>query len=155
MKKYRVVEDLQGGDFGKHIILTTEEWRERALEWASQDKNDDLYDWVYCLKEDKVIETIGNIWGLEFKELTEEELFWVDKAEESFYKLKEIVNNFDGSLEELCKQLKGHNLEDNSFDLNYDNIVVTIFKEFGTNKLHLSSWVEIWDNNDMIDTFLL
>jgi len=36
-KRYRVVKDLQGGDFAMGIDQTIEEWRNNALYWAEND----------------------------------------------------------------------------------------------------------------------
>ena len=35
--KYRVVKDLQGGEFGMGIDMTAEEWLEQAVEWRDSD----------------------------------------------------------------------------------------------------------------------
>lgn len=68
-KKYRVIRDLQGGEFGMGRDYTIEEWREQAIEWADMDENDDLIAVLEVLKEDKVIEFIGVLWALEFEEI--------------------------------------------------------------------------------------
>lgn len=68
-KMYKVIADLQGGTFGMYRIQSIEDWREQAIEWADMDENDDLIDVLYCLKPEKVIEYIAEIWQLEFKEV--------------------------------------------------------------------------------------
>lgn len=68
-KRYRVVNDLQGGEFGMGRDFTIEEWREQAIEWADSDENDDLIDYLYCLKPEKVIDCIAEIWQLEFEQI--------------------------------------------------------------------------------------
>lgn len=72
MEKYKVINDLQGGTFGFDRIYTIEEWREQAIEWADMDENDDLIDYLYCLKPEKVIDCIAEIWQLEFEGVNNE-----------------------------------------------------------------------------------
>lgn len=73
------------------------------------------------------------------------------QAIKDFYELKEIVDNTDLSLEELCDELGGHNLSDELFDLNYKSICATIY--FKNNKLSLHKSVELWDdkNCELVD----
>lgn len=64
-----------------------------------------------------------------------------------FIQLKEIVDNYKGNLEELCKVLKGHNLDNELFDLNYNHICVTIKNVNNKLKL-LTSGIELYDSNE-------
>lgn len=75
------------------------------------------------------------------------------KALESWYKLKAIVDNFNGTLEELCDKIYGHNFEDGLFDVNYEWICATIVQR--ENKLELIHNIEIWDDNtyEFLGTF--
>lgn len=67
-------------------------------------------------------------------------------ALKSWHKLKHIVETFNGTLEELCDKLNGHNLEYDLFDVNFEMICGTIIKE--ENKLKLTSNIEIWNDNN-------
>ena len=60
-------------------------------------------------------------------------------ALKSWHKLKHIVETFNGTLEELCDKLYGHNLEDDLFDVNFEMICGTITKE--ENKLKLTNYI--------------
>ena len=68
-------------------------------------------------------------------------------ALKSWHKLKHIVETFNGTLEELCDKLYGHNLEDDLFDVNFEMICGTITKE--ENKLKLTNYFEIWDYSNL------
>ena len=67
-----------------------------------------------------------------------------NKAIKSYNKLKDIVDNYNGTLEELCDELGGHNLEDDLFDINYDWICATVYSE--NNKLILGKNIELWND---------
>ncbi len=90
MKKYRVIEDLQGGEFGMGRDYTAKEWLECMLEW--RDSDDSWGDWgdgdneyldtrdgckqfwesiINEGKEQKLIDYIADIWGLVFEEVKE------------------------------------------------------------------------------------
>ena len=71
-KRYRVVRDLQGGEFGTDRDLTVEQWREQAMEWAYIDDNEELEKEVENLPHKEVLSFISNIWELEFAEAVEE-----------------------------------------------------------------------------------
>jgi len=74
MKKYIVIEDYQGGEFGMYRAYTAEEWGEQAYEWADSD------DWENpdeCLlenfkTEEELINFISEIWEIEIVELNSE-----------------------------------------------------------------------------------
>lgn len=85
MKKYKVVRDLQGGDFGmfncsydlkgykcEERILTIPEWRETAIAWANGDALKGLEKLMRNIKDDEVIDTISEFWQLEFEEVNDE-----------------------------------------------------------------------------------
>lgn len=91
-KRYRVVADLQGGEFGMGRDYTAEEWLEQAVEWRDSDdswgdygEGTDMYGethnderewfikfWKRMIKdgrEQELIDYIADIWQLEFKEI--------------------------------------------------------------------------------------
>lgn len=47
MTRYRVVRDLQGGEFGTGRDYTLEQWCKQALEWCYIDENDELAEFLY------------------------------------------------------------------------------------------------------------
>ena len=68
---------------------------------------------------------------------------WMD-----YLKLVELVKGFKGSLEELCKQLNGYNLDndDERFDLNYGSISATIYAV--ECRLFVYECIDIWDDEE-------
>lgn len=71
IKRYRVVEDLQGGDFGMNRDYTVEQWRAQAITWAKMDESDGIVDELSTLPPEKVIDYIADFWQLEFAEIKE------------------------------------------------------------------------------------
>lgn len=87
MKKYRVIEDYQGGDFGMGRDYTAEEWLEQATEW--RDSDDSWGDWgdgdidtregwlelwrklIEDNKEQELIDYISDMWQIRFEEIKE------------------------------------------------------------------------------------
>lgn len=87
MKKYRVIEDYQGGDFGMGRDYTAEEWLEQATEW--RDSDDSWGDWsdgdidtregwlefwrklIADNKEQELIDYISDMWQIKFEEIKE------------------------------------------------------------------------------------
>lgn len=67
-KKYKVIRDCQGGEFGMGRNYTIEQWREQAIEWADSDENDGLIRELKKLPKKEIIDTISEIWQLEFAE---------------------------------------------------------------------------------------
>lgn len=67
------------------------------------------------------------------------------QAKKDYLKLKEIVENYNGTIEELCEELNGFNYDEDEkyFDLNYGRLCLTIKIE--DNKITLSEWVDIYD----------
>ena len=68
-KMYKVVSDLQGGDFGMGRIYTIEQWRLQAIEWADMDEHDGIVEELKNLPLDEVIDYIAEFWQLEFEEV--------------------------------------------------------------------------------------
>lgn len=87
MKKYRVIKDLQGGEFGMGRDYTALEWLEQASEWRDSDGSWGDYEsdgedtreyfesfWKQVIKDGKeqeLIDYISDIWQLEFEEVKE------------------------------------------------------------------------------------
>lgn len=88
MNKYRVIEDLQGGEFGMGRDMTAKEWLECMLEWRDSDDNwgdwgdgDNKYldtrdgckqFWESIInegKEQELIDYIADVWSLEFEKV--------------------------------------------------------------------------------------
>lgn len=75
MKKYRVVRDLQGGEFGMGRDYTATEWLEQAREWCQADDNTDLDNELERIQnngnwsDEEVINFIGEYWQLEFEQI--------------------------------------------------------------------------------------
>ena len=88
MKRYEVVRDLQGGDFGMGRQYTAKEWLDQAVEW--RDADDSWNDWgdygdgkpdtrqvfidfwtdlINAGKEQLLIDYISDMWQIEFEEV--------------------------------------------------------------------------------------
>lgn len=96
MNKYRVVRDLQGGEFGTGRNYTAKEWLEQAVEWRDSDDSwGDYGEGVDCYgdkhldsrtwfikfwnkiikdgREQELIDYIADVWSLEFEKVKEKE----------------------------------------------------------------------------------
>ena len=76
--KYRVVRDLQGGEFGMGRDYTADEWLEQAREWCWADDDDDTDNYLERMQknrsewsDEKIIEFISDLWQIEFEEVKE------------------------------------------------------------------------------------
>lgn len=67
--RYRVSEDLQGGEFGMYRDYTVEQWREQAIEWATMDDNDGLVETLCGLDQEEVMNFIAELWALKFRKV--------------------------------------------------------------------------------------
>lgn len=68
-KRYKVVNDRQGGTFAMGRYYTIEEWRTQAIEWATMDDwEDEDIEYIICLKQDRVLEYISDMWDIDFAE---------------------------------------------------------------------------------------
>lgn len=70
-KKYIVIRDYQGGEFGMYRDYTAKEWGEQAFSWA---ENDDWEQPEECLLENfksekELIDFIQDMWEIEIIEL--------------------------------------------------------------------------------------
>lgn len=101
-KRYAVINDLQGGDFGMYRLYTIEQWREQAIEWADSDEHYGVVEELKTLKKEDIIDYISEFWELQFAEININRWTWDNKANElvlyneSNNKLKElfIIKNF-------------------------------------------------------------
>lgn len=64
-ERYSVLQDLQGGSFGKDRYYTVEEWREQAIDWLLSDGVDEenIKHWKE-MPADKVIGSVEEWWDL-------------------------------------------------------------------------------------------
>ena len=78
MKKYRVVEDYQGGSFGMGRDYTAKEWLEQMTEWQladgldTEDVETGIMYWQNKIKQGKeqeLIDYIAEVWKLRFEEV--------------------------------------------------------------------------------------
>ena len=59
---YICTEDRQGGEFAVGGVRTIEGWRQRAMSWADSDENEEMYNYLENLQDNKVIGTIDDYW---------------------------------------------------------------------------------------------
>lgn len=76
MKKYRVVRDLQGGEFGMDRDYTIKEWIQQARDWCWADDNDELDTVLERMdkegeSDNNILDLISDIWQIEFEEVKE------------------------------------------------------------------------------------
>lgn len=82
MKKYRVIEDLQGGGWHVGVVDTAKGWLDRAVGWRDIDDSFEnnterkkfIAYWGHKIKageEEKLIEYIADIWAINFEEVKE------------------------------------------------------------------------------------
>ena len=68
---YICTEDRQGGEFAVGGVRTIEGWRQRAMSWADSDENEEMYNYLENLQDNKVIGTIDDYWEITIKPLYE------------------------------------------------------------------------------------
>lgn len=71
MKRYRVIRDLQGGEFGMGRDYTATEWLQQAREWCEADDNTDLDNVLERMqkegaRDEDILELVSDIWQIEF-----------------------------------------------------------------------------------------
>ena len=76
MKRYRVVRDLQGGEFGMDRDYTIKEWLQQARDWCRADDNDELDNVLERMdkegeSDNNILDLISDIWQIEFEEVKE------------------------------------------------------------------------------------
>jgi predicted nuclease with TOPRIM domain len=91
-KKFKVIADLQGGTFGMDREYTLKEWKQQALDWADSEASGELYKDINKTPLKNIIDTISEIWQLEFKEIKVQEplKLTIAEREERIKKLKVI-----------------------------------------------------------------
>jgi hypothetical protein len=110
-KKYKVIRDCQDGEFGMGRNYTIEQWREQAIEWADSDGNDKLIKELKKMSKKEIIDTISEIWQLEFTECVPQLAYnWNDNNEiaNTFF---EILNTCEFKLEKVNNEYHLHDLQ--------------------------------------------
>ena len=69
MKHYKCVKDLQGEDFCVGMIKSANDWRDYLTKDLDRETHGLLIDSINKKSGKVLIKFIGNIWGLEFKEV--------------------------------------------------------------------------------------
>lgn len=71
MKRYKVINDLQGGTFGMDRNFTLKELREQAIRWANMDEDFALARRLErCeIKNSDLLSFSASWWSLEFAEV--------------------------------------------------------------------------------------
>ena len=70
-KRYKVIKDNQGSYFGMERNFTISQWRKQAMEWCYADENYGIMKELYETKDEEVLDTIAEIWDIEFAETGE------------------------------------------------------------------------------------
>ena len=98
MTRYRVIRDLQGGDFAMGSCFTLEQWYKQALYWCEADGNDELAEFIYRYYKEctdkQFLAFVGEIWALEFRKVRKDKknfepwdlIAYEDESVEDFYK---------------------------------------------------------------------
>ena len=98
-ERYRVVADLQGGEFAMGIDYTVEQWKKQALEWCWSDGNYELAEALYNdyqkFNDKTIMLEIADIWAIEFRKVRK------DKKHFDKYELADFE---DETLEEFYKR---------------------------------------------------
>lgn len=99
-QRYKVVKDLQGGEFAMDLNFTVEQWQKQALVWCWYDDNDELADYICHLPKDDILPLIAEIWQIEFapidgnEQLTEYDVtVYTNETLEQFYKTMKDKNS--------------------------------------------------------------
>lgn len=82
MKKYRAIEDLQGGEWCVGVADTAKGWLDRAIGWRDSDGSfEDAAErkkfiayWEHKIKmgeEERLIEYVADVWAINFEEVKE------------------------------------------------------------------------------------
>lgn len=104
IKRYRVVKDLQGDEFGMFRDYTIEQWRQQAIDWAEMDENDDVVERLKKMPEEQILPYIADFWTVEFAEVDENEdgKFCVVYSDEYY-------NNYEVVFEDLFNAVMFYN----------------------------------------------
>ena len=68
-KRYKVVCDNQGGEFGMNRNYTLDQWRKQAIEWCYHDENFGMMKEIYEIDDQDLLDDIAEIWDIEFAEM--------------------------------------------------------------------------------------
>lgn len=141
-KLFRVVKDLQGGDFAMGSDLTIEQWREQAIEWAGTDGHYGLVEELKKLPQNEVLDEIAEFWQIEFAELKygivilcydTNDISYIDNITKLFNTREEAEKEMQIAMAYELESL-GDNftIDDNEILYKEDNIIVSEYsiKEF-------------------------
>lgn len=118
-KRYIVIEDRQGGEFGMYRDYTLEQWKEQAIEWAETDDWDDaqnLFDGMTSANE--IIAFIDDMWEITIVEL--------NNSKEVIDYLTRLENCDDWTghwAKKLLKQLKNREYQQKFFKKNRKKVI--------------------------------
>lgn len=76
MTRYRVIKDNHGGNFGMFRNYTLDQWRKQALEWCYMDERDGLAKEIYNTKDEELLDTIAEIWDVQFKKVRKDKRYF-------------------------------------------------------------------------------
>lgn len=96
---------------------------------------------------------MNNSQALEFLDLFGDDTLY-RQSKKDYLDLKEIIDNYTGTIEELCDELGGFNYEnvivssdyDKYFDVNYGKICITVKSK--DNKIFLDNTLDIYDRDE-------
>ena len=174
MDRYRVVRDLQGGEFGMGRDFTIEQWRKNALEWCYSDDNYELAKELYKLPQEEVIEFISFLWALEFKKVRKDKKInqsdieaYEDETLDEFYHARfGHANETYKAYEIACWRGKGENeeldgvFEYDSFEEALDELKELLklanspYKHGGYDSICLSTREQDEDGNNISDPYI-
>lgn len=92
--RYRVVIDYQGGEFAMGRDYTIEQWRKQAIEWCFMDENDELAEYMYMLKPERVLDQIAELWAVKFRKV---------RADKKHFDKYSLTDFEDETLEQFYK----------------------------------------------------
>lgn len=92
MERYKVIKDLQGGNFGMFRDYTIEQWRKQAIDWCWMDDDENLAKAIYEMDEEILLDFISEIWAIEFRKVRKDKKNFEDIYRGDFEKetLKEF-----------------------------------------------------------------
>lgn len=120
-KRYIVIEDRQGGEFGMYRDYTLEQWKEQAIDWADMDDWDDaqnLFDGI--TKASEIIAFIDDTWEITLVELNNSE-----EVTDYLKSLKTYGGEVGEWAEKLLKQLRNREYQAKHFKKNKAKILNT------------------------------
>lgn len=110
-QRYKVVEDLQGSEFGMGISYTIEQWQKRALEWCHSDDNKELAKYIYNLPQNDIMDFISEMWSIKFAPVDSNEQIdessltdYIDETLQEFYEARFFETKYYKGTEELTRE---------------------------------------------------